>query len=84
MVPQRAQTQGVDDMVADIKKALGEGAREIQWWRIRHFLPEALKTKNTVYNPFFRSFFSKKYRKKLTCFFEEETSLLGTEQLSWS
>ena len=37
MVPQRAQTQGVDDMVADIKKALGEGAREKQWWRIRKF-----------------------------------------------
>ena len=34
IVSQRAQTQGVDDMVADIKKTLGEGAREIQWWSI--------------------------------------------------
>ena len=37
MVPQRAQTQGVDDMVTDIKKALGEGARKIQWWSIRKY-----------------------------------------------
>ena len=35
MVPQRAQTQWVDDMVADIKKAPREEAREIQWWRLR-------------------------------------------------
>ena len=36
MVLQHAQTQGVDDMAADIKKALGEGAREIQWWSVRN------------------------------------------------
>ena len=41
MVPQRAQTQWFDDMVADIKKALGEGARKIQWWRVRKFFSAA-------------------------------------------
>jgi hypothetical protein len=44
MVPQHAQTQGFDDMVADTKKALGEGALKIQWWRMRKFCHTGSKT----------------------------------------
>ena len=78
MVPQRAQTQWFDDMVADIKKALGEGARKNLWW----------STRDSDYRPpiFIRSelrlcfsgIYAKKYPKKPTSYSEEEPSLLGT------
>ena len=48
MVSQRAQTQGFDDMVADIKKALGEGARKNLWWRVRKFFSAALISELTI------------------------------------
>ena len=66
-------------MVTNIKKALGEGARENQWW----------STRDSDYRPpiFIRSelrlcfsgIYAKKYPKKPTSYSEEEPSLLGTK-----
>lgn len=66
-------------MAADIKKALGEGARKNQWWSGRDSNSRPPIFSGPELRLCFSAIYAKKHPKKQTSYSEEEPSLLGTK-----